>query len=72
MESDGDHFLTGYLTKDNQSTEHFKESRADPRDIESLQKEEEVRPYPPPSPVAADTNSDVGVFPIDREVSSTM
>lgn len=55
MESDGDHFLTYYLTKDDESAELFKESRADPRGIESLQEEEEVRPCPPPpsSPVAA-------------------
>jgi RNA polymerase II-associated factor 1 len=43
MESDGDHFLTYYLTKDDESAEQFKESRADPRGIESLQEEEEVR-----------------------------
>jgi hypothetical protein len=42
MESDGDHFLTYYLTKDDDSAEQFKDSRADPRGIESLQEEEEV------------------------------
>jgi hypothetical protein len=49
MESDGDHFLTYYLTKDDESAEQFKESRADPRGIESLQEEEEVRPLSPPN-----------------------
>jgi hypothetical protein len=44
MESDGDHFLTYYLTKDDDSAEQFKDSRADPRGIESLQEEEEVKP----------------------------
>jgi len=42
MESDGDHFLSYYLTKDDDSAEQFKESRSDPRGIESLQEEEEV------------------------------
>jgi RNA polymerase II-associated factor 1 len=42
MESDGDHFLTYYLTKDDDAAELFKDSRADPRGIESLQEEEEV------------------------------
>jgi hypothetical protein len=43
MESDGDHFLTYYLTKDDEAAEQFKESRADPRGINALQEEEEVR-----------------------------
>jgi RNA polymerase II-associated factor 1 len=42
MESDGDHFLTYYLTKDDDAAEEFKESRADLRGIDSLQEEEEV------------------------------
>jgi hypothetical protein len=46
MESDGDHFLTYYLTKDDDAAEEFKESRADLRGIDSLQEEEEVGPYP--------------------------
>jgi len=46
MESDGDHFLSYYLTKDDDSAEQFKESRSDPRGIESLQEEEEVCRYP--------------------------
>jgi len=52
MESDGDHFLTYYLTKDDEAAEQFKDSRADPRGIESLQEEEEVRSmsFSPPSP----------------------
>ena len=45
MESDGDHFLTYYLTKDDDAAEEFKDSRADPRGIDSLQEEEEVGPY---------------------------
>ena len=45
MESDGDHFLTYYLTKDDDAAEEFKESRADPRGIDSLQEEEEVGSY---------------------------
>jgi RNA polymerase II-associated factor 1 len=44
MESDGDHFLTYYLTKDDDSAELFKDSRADDRGIDSLQEEEEVGP----------------------------
>lgn len=51
MESDGDHFLTYYLTKDDDAADQFKESRADPRGIDALQEEEEVRPSPP-SPLA--------------------
>jgi hypothetical protein len=51
MESDGDHFLTYYLTKDDDAAEQFKESRADPRGINALQEEDEVRfPLPPPLP----------------------
>jgi RNA polymerase II-associated factor 1 len=46
MESDGDHFLSYYLTKDDDSAEQFKDSRSDPRGIESLQEEEEVRHCP--------------------------
>ena len=42
MESDGDHFLSYYLTKDDDSADQFKDSRSDPRGIESLQEEEEV------------------------------
>ena len=47
MESDGDHFLTYYLTKDDEAAEQFKESRADPRGINALQEEEEVRTSSP-------------------------
>ena len=43
MESDGDHFLTYYLTKDDDAAEQFKESRADPRGVDALQEEEDVR-----------------------------
>ena len=46
MESDGDHFLTYYLTKDDDAADQYKESRADPRGIEALQEEEEVHPPP--------------------------
>ena len=45
MESDGDHFLSYYLTKDDDAAEQFKDSRGDPRGIDSLQEEEEVRPH---------------------------
>ena len=45
MESDGDHFLTYYLTKDDDSAEQFKDSRADPRGVDALQEEEDVRHY---------------------------
>jgi hypothetical protein len=45
MESDGDHFLTYYLTKDDDAADLFKESRTDPRGIDSLQEEEEVGSY---------------------------
>jgi hypothetical protein len=45
MESDGDHFLTYYLTKDDDAAEEFKESRADLRGIDSLQEEDEVGSY---------------------------
>ena len=47
MESDGDHFLSYYLTKDDDSADQFKDSRSDPRGIESLQEEEEVCPIFP-------------------------
>ena len=50
MESDGDHFLTYYLTKDDDAAEQFKDSRADPRGIDSLQEEEEVGPVSPHIP----------------------
>ena len=43
MESDGDHFLTYYLTKDDDAAEQFKNSRADPRGVDALQEEEDVR-----------------------------
>jgi len=43
MESDGDHFLTYYLTKDDDAAEQFKDSRADPRGVDALQEEEDVR-----------------------------
>ena len=43
MESDGDHFLTYYLTKDDDAAELFKDSRADPRGVDALQEEEDVR-----------------------------
>ena len=43
MESDGDHFLTYYLTKDDEAAEQFKDSRADPRGVDALQEEEDVR-----------------------------
>ncbi|KAH9976064.1 RNA polymerase II-associated [Russula compacta] len=45
MESDGDHFLTYYLTKEDDAAEQFKDSRADPRGIESLQEEEEATDF---------------------------
>ncbi|KAI0251724.1 RNA polymerase II-associated [Lactifluus subvellereus] len=45
MESDGDHFLTYYLTKDDDAAEEFKESRADPRGIDALQEEEEATEF---------------------------
>ncbi|KAI0306111.1 RNA polymerase II-associated [Multifurca ochricompacta] len=45
MESDGDHFLTYYLTKDDAAAEEFKESRADPRGIDALQEEEEATEF---------------------------
>ncbi len=45
MESDGDHFLTYYLTKDDEAAEQFKDSRADPRGLDALQEEEDVRFY---------------------------
>ncbi|KAH9990926.1 RNA polymerase II-associated [Russula vinacea] len=45
MESDGDHFLTYYLTKDDDSAELFKDSRADARGIDSLQEEEEATEF---------------------------
>jgi RNA polymerase II-associated factor 1 len=45
MESDGDHFLTYYLTKDDDAAELFKDSRADPRGVDALQEEEDVRFY---------------------------
>ncbi|KAN0113856.1 RNA polymerase II-associated [Russula decolorans] len=45
MESDGDHFLTYYLTKDDDAAEEFKDSRADPRGIDSLQEEEEATEF---------------------------
>jgi RNA polymerase II-associated factor 1 len=43
MESDGDHFLTYYLTKDDDAAELFKDSRADPRGVDTLEEEEDVR-----------------------------
>ena len=43
MESDGDHFLTYYLTNDDDAAEQFKDSRADPRGVDALQEEEDVR-----------------------------
>ena len=46
MESDGDHFLTYYLTKDDDAAEQFKNSRADPRGVDALQEEEDVRFFP--------------------------
>lgn len=55
MESDGDHFLTYYLTKEDDAAEQFKDSRADPRGIESLQEEEEVR-FTSKSPPVAHTH----------------
>jgi RNA polymerase II-associated factor 1 len=55
MESDGDHFLTYYLTKDDDAADQFKESRADPRGIDALQEEEEVRPPRLLSPVRVRT-----------------
>ena len=45
MESDGDHFLTYYLTKDDDAADQFKNSRADPRGVDALQEEEDVRPF---------------------------
>ena len=45
MESDGDHFLTYYLTKDDDAADQFKNSRADPRGVDALQEEEDVRLY---------------------------
>lgn len=45
MESDGDHFLSYYLTKDDDAAEQFKDSRGDPRGIDSLQEEEEATEF---------------------------
>ncbi|KAH9041272.1 RNA polymerase II-associated [Lactarius pseudohatsudake] len=45
MESDGDHFLTYYLTKDDDSAEQFKNSRADPRGVDALQEEEDATEF---------------------------
>ncbi|KAH9166032.1 RNA polymerase II-associated [Lactarius sanguifluus] len=45
MESDGDHFLTYYLTKDDESAEQFKNSRADPRGVDALQEEEDATEF---------------------------
>ncbi|KAI9434545.1 RNA polymerase II-associated [Russula earlei] len=45
MESDGDHFLSYYLTKDDDAAEQFKDSRGDPRGIDSLQDEEEATEF---------------------------
>lgn len=56
MESDGDHFLTYYLTKDDDAAEQFKDSRADPRGIDSLQEEEDVGPSPDTPPSRAHSN----------------
>jgi RNA polymerase II-associated factor 1 len=47
MESDGDHFLTYYLTKDDDAADLFKNSRTDPRGVDTLQEEEDVRPCLP-------------------------
>jgi len=45
MESDGDHFLTYYLTKDDDAAEQFKDSRADPRGVDALQEEEDATEF---------------------------
>ncbi|KAI9444483.1 Paf1-domain-containing protein [Lactarius indigo] len=45
MESDGDHFLTYYLTKDDDAAEQFKNSRADPRGVDALQEEEDATEF---------------------------
>ncbi|KAH9019317.1 Paf1-domain-containing protein [Lactarius deliciosus] len=45
MESDGDHFLTYYLTKDDDSADQFKNSRADPRGVDALQEEEDATEF---------------------------
>jgi len=42
MESDGDHFLAYYLTKEDEAAERFKESRLE-SGIEALEDEEDVR-----------------------------
>jgi RNA polymerase II-associated factor 1 len=45
MESDGDHFLTYYLTKDDDAAELFKDSRADPRGVDTLEEEEDATEF---------------------------
>lgn len=45
MESDGDHFLTYYLTKDDDPAEQFKNSRTDPRGVDALQEEEDATEF---------------------------
>ncbi|KAN0138192.1 RNA polymerase II-associated [Lactarius tabidus] len=45
MESDGDHFLTYYLTKDDDAADLFKNSRTDPRGVDTLQEEEDATEF---------------------------